>query len=111
MPETPHDVQQGDSPRKESERPKSERQESARPKSGSSRRSFLAGLATTGAIAAFSKRTAALQNGSAASRKPARVHTHHHFTTPNLFQRSTAKAVNQPPPQRWPPATSTQEIN
>lgn len=79
-------------------------------KSGS-RRSFLRGLAATGAIAAFSKRTVALQEGTAASTKAARIDTHHHFTIPKLFELSTAKGVNQPTLKGWTPEKSLEEMD
>ena len=85
--------------------------ESRRPKSNSSRRSFLVGLAATGAIAAFSKRTAALQGGLAASAKASRIDTHHHFTIPKLFELSTAKGVNQPTLKGWTPEKSIEEMD
>ena len=84
--------------------------ESPRPKSHSSRRSFLVGLAATGAIATFSKRTAALQDGAATSAKANRIDTHHHFTTPKLFELSTAKGVNQPTLKGWTPEKSIEEM-
>src|SRR5579872_2140505 len=83
--------------------------ESRRPKSSSSRRSFLVGLAATGAIAAFSTRSAALQGGPTASKKAFRIDTHHHFTTPKLFALSTAKGVNQPTLKDWTPEKSLEE--
>ena len=84
--------------------------ESQRLKSGSSRRSFLVGLAATGAIAAFSKRAAALQGGGASvTTKGSRIDTHHHFTTPKLFELSTAKGVNQPTLKGWTPERSIEE--
>src|SRR5437879_2605559 len=86
-------------------------EESRRPKSNSSRRSFLVGLAATGAIAAFSKRTAALQGGPAASAKATRIDTHHHFTIPKLFELSTAKGVNQPTLKGWTPEKSIEDMN
>src|SRR4029077_16657344 len=85
--------------------------ESRRPKSSSSRRSFLVGLATTGAIAAFSKRAAALQGGPTASTKAFRIDTHHHFTIPKLFALSTAKGVNQPTLKDWSPEKSLEEMD
>ena len=85
--------------------------ESRRPKSSPSRRSFLVGLAATGAIAAFSKRTAALQAGPAASTKAFRIDTHHHFTIPKLFALSTAKGVNQPTLKDWSPEKSIEEMD
>src|SRR5437879_10774692 len=89
----------------------SAQEQSERRLSGPSRRSFLVGLAATGAIAAFSKRTAALQNGPAASAKPFRIDTHHHFTTPKLFELSTAKGVNQPTLKGWTPEKSIEDMN
>src|SRR5438445_12188057 len=86
-------------------------EESRRPKSNSSRRSFLVGLAATGAIAALSKRTAALQGGPAASAKATRIDTHHHFTIPKLFELSTAKGVNQPTLKGWTPEKSIEEMD
>src|SRR5438132_8079509 len=86
-------------------------EESRRPKSNSSRRSFLVGLAATGAIAAFSKRTAALQGGPAASAKATRIDTHHHFTIPKRFELSTAKGVNQPTLKGWTPEKSIEEMD
>src|SRR5437870_13508787 len=85
--------------------------ESQRRKSSSSRRSFLVGLAATGAVAAFSKRTAALQGGPAASTKASRIDTHHHFTIPKLFELSTAKGVNQPTLKGWTPEKSIEEMD
>ena len=85
--------------------------ESPRPKSNSSRRSFLVGLAATGAIAAFSKRAAALQGGTATAAKGNRIDTHHHFTTPKLFELSTAKGVNQPTLKGWTPEKSIEEMD
>lgn len=85
--------------------------ESRRPKSSSSRRSFLVGLAATGAIAAFSKRAAAMQGGPTASTKAFRIDTHHHFTIPKLFALSTAKGVNQPTLKDWTPEKSLQEMD
>jgi len=86
--------------------------ESPRSKSGSSRRSFLVGVAATGAIAAFSKRAAALQGGGAAvATKGSRIDTHHHFTTPKLFELSTAKGVNQPTLKGWTPERSIEEMD
>jgi 6-methylsalicylate decarboxylase len=85
---------------------------SPRPKCNSSRRSFLAGLAATGAVAAFSQRTAALQGGAAASTAKAnRIDTHHHFTTPKLFELSTAKGVNQPTLKGWTSEKSIEEMD
>ena len=101
MSETQHPMEQGHSAREGSERPKS----------GSSRRSFLVGLAATGAIAAFSKPTAALQNGPAASAKASRIDTHHHFTTPKLYELSTAKGVSQPTLKGWTPERSIEEMD
>src|SRR2546427_12272005 len=86
-------------------------EESRRPKSNSSRRSFLLGLAATGAIAAFSKRTAALQGGSAASAKASRIDTHHHFTIPKLFELSTDTGGNQPTLIAWTPVQSIEPID
>ena len=87
--------------------------ESQHSKSGASRRSFLVGLAATGAVAAFSQRTGALQAGPAGSTsaKAFRIDTHHHFTTPKLFELSTAKGVNQPTLQGWTPERSIEEMN
>jgi predicted TIM-barrel fold metal-dependent hydrolase len=85
--------------------------ESRRQKLGSSRRSFLVGLAATGAVAAFSKCTAALQSGPTASTKPFRIDTHHHFTIPKLFELSTAKGVNQPTLKGWTPEKSIAEMD
>jgi len=101
MSETQHPMEQGHSAREGSERPES----------GSSRRSFLVGLAATGAIAAFSKPTAALQNGPAASAKTSRIDTHHHFTTPKLYELSTAKGVSQPTLKGWTPERSIEEMD
>ena len=87
--------------------------ESEPSKSGASRRSFLVGLAATGAVAAFSQRTAALQAGPAGSTsaKAFRIDTHHHFTTPKLFELSTAKGVNQPTLKGWTPERSIEEMD
>jgi 6-methylsalicylate decarboxylase len=85
--------------------------ESQRRESSSSRRSFLVGLAATGAVATFSKRTAALQGGPAASTKASRIDTHHHFTIPKLFELSTAKGVNQPTLKGWTPEKSIEEMD
>src|SRR2546428_13457994 len=85
-------------------------EESRRPKSNSSRRSFLVGLAATGAMAAFSKRTAALQGGSAASAKASRIDTHHHFTIPKLFELSTPKGANHPTLKARTPEQSIEEM-
>ncbi len=85
--------------------------ESTGPKSSSSRRSFLVGLAATGAVAAFSKRAAALQGGPAASTKAFRIDVHHHFTIPKLFALSTAKGVNQPTLKDWSPEKSLEEMD
>src|SRR5690349_4428563 len=85
--------------------------EPLRPKSNSSRRSFLVGLAATGAIAAFSRRTAARQGGLAASTSANRIDTHHHFTTPKLFELSTAKGVNQPTLKGWTAEKSIEEMD
>src|SRR4029077_17047486 len=88
-----------------------QRVESQRSTSSSSRRSFLVGLAATGAVAAFSQRAAALQGGPAASTKAARIDTHHHFTIPKLFELSTAKGVNQPTLKGWTPERSIEEMD
>src|SRR5690349_21712395 len=83
----------------------------SRPKGGSSRRTFLAGLAATGAVAAFGQRAAALQGGGAAAAKAGRIDTHHHFTIPKLFELSTAKGVNQPTLKGWTAEKSIEEMD
>jgi len=84
----------------------------SRPKGGSSRRTFLAGLAATGAVAAFGQRAAALQaGGAAAAAKAGRIDTHHHFTIPKLFELSSAKGVNQPTLKGWTAEKSIEEMD
>ena len=49
--------------------------------------------------------------GSAATLRPFRVDTHHHFTVPKLIAESTARGVNQAGLQDWTPQKSLDSMD
>src|SRR5579871_882586 len=76
-----------------------------------SRRKILYGMATLGAAAVLPEKILEAQDEKAASARPFRIDTHHHFTIPRLIAESTAKGVNQPGLQDWKPQRSIDEMD
>src|ERR1700726_1077911 len=76
-----------------------------------SRREILSGIAALGAAAVIPKFGLAAQTGSAATARPFRIDTHHHFSVPKLIAESTAKGITQTGLQDWTPQKSIDQMD
>lgn len=75
------------------------------------RREFLAGLGALGAAAVLPDTFSWAQSPAAASGRPYRIDTHHHFSAPGFIAAISARKTNQRPLELWTPNKAIEDMD
>lgn len=75
------------------------------------KRKVLAGLGALGAVTVLPKAFLLAQEATAASGRPYRIDTHHHFSAPGFIAAISARKTKQLPLEHWTPEKSIEDMD